>query len=173
MIQRMSGADPMTAGALSEEVGVAQSTLSRWLREASFTMNSDQAPAIGFFAEVNKLQMPPKRAKDWIPEEKLQAVLEASGLPEGELGAFLRIKGIHDIHLQQWRKEMLNGLQNASPVKKTKGKSPEAKRLRELEKELNRKEKALAEAAVLLVLKKKAQAIWGDEDDDIAQRNGK
>jgi transposase-like protein len=103
MIQRMSGADPVTAGALSEEVGVAQSTLSRWLREASFTLSSDQAPAIGFFAEVNKPQMTPKRAKDWSPEEKLQAVLEASGLPEDELGAFLRGKGIHDIHLQQWR----------------------------------------------------------------------
>ena len=173
MIQRMTGADPVTAGALSEEAGVAQSTLSRWLREASFALRPDQDPGIGFFAEVNKAQMTPKRPKDWSPEEKLQAVLEASGLPEDELGAFFRRKGIHDIHLQQWRKEMLNGLQNASPVKKAKGKSPEAKRLRELEKELNRKEKALAEAAALLVLKKKAQAIWGDEDDDIAKRNGK
>jgi hypothetical protein len=38
------------------------------------------------------------------------------------------------------------------------------KRIQELERELNRKEKALAEAAALLVLRKKAQAIWGDED---------
>jgi transposase len=173
MVQRMTGADPVTAGALSEELGVAQSTLSRWLREASFSLRSDQDPAMEFFTEVNKAQMTPKRPKDWSPEEKLQAVLEASGLPEDELGAFLRRKGIHDIHLQQWRQEMLNGLQNASPVKKAKGKSPEAKRLRELEKELNRKEKALAEAAALLVLKKKAQAIWGDEDDDTTKRNGK
>ena len=45
------------------------------------------------------------------------------------------------------------------------------RRVRELERELNRKEKALAEAAALLVLKKKAQAIWGDEDDDTDPRN--
>ena len=51
--------------------------------------------------------------------------------------------------------------------------SPEAKRIRELEKELLRKDKALAEAAALIVLKKKAQAIWGDEDDDTNPRSGK
>jgi len=44
--------------------------------------------------------------------------------------------------------------------------APEGKRVRELEKELRRKDKTLAETAALLVLKKKAQAIWGDEDDD-------
>jgi transposase-like protein len=143
------------------------------LREASVDLPSDQYPAIGFFAGTDKEQMIHKRPKDWSPEEKLQAVLEASQLSEDELGAFLRKKGIHDIHLQQWRKEMISGLKNGSTHKKAKGKPPEAKRIKELEKELNRKEKALAEAAALLVLKKKAQAIWGDEDDDTAQRNGK
>ncbi len=42
----------------------------------------------------------------------------------------------------------------------------EQKRVRQLSKELNRKEKALAEAAALLVLRKKAQAIWGDDADE-------
>jgi hypothetical protein len=40
------------------------------------------------------------------------------------------------------------------------------KRIEQLEKELQRKEKALAEAAALLILRKKAQAIWGDKEDD-------
>jgi hypothetical protein len=51
--------------------------------------------------------------------------------------------------------------------------SPEARRVRELEKELRRKEKALAETAALLVLKKKLDAMWGDEDDDTEPRSGK
>ncbi len=38
--------------------------------------------------------------------------------------------------------------------------------MRELERQLRRKDKALAEAAALLVLQKKAQALWGDADDD-------
>jgi hypothetical protein len=60
---------------------------------------------------------------------------------------------------------MLSGLNPAS-VQRSKKKT-ETKRVRELEKELRRKDKALAETAALLVLKKKVQAIWGDEDDDM------
>ena len=71
MIQRMTGANHVTARALSEEVGVAQTTLSKWLREASVGFQSDQYPAIGFFAGTDKEQMTHKRPKDWRPEEKL------------------------------------------------------------------------------------------------------
>jgi len=96
MIQRMTGFDPMTAGTLSKEVGVAQATLSRWLRKGSVDgLSSGQDPTIDFFTEVEKPGMKRKRPKDWSPEAKLQAVLEASGLPEDEFGAFLRRKGIH------------------------------------------------------------------------------
>ena len=76
----------------------------------------------------------------------------------------MRRQGLHEAQLQQWRDQMLAGLE---PMTVPRGKkAPEGKRVRELEKELRRKDKALAETAALLVLKKKAQAIWGDEDDD-------
>jgi transposase len=58
---------------------------------------------------------------------------------------------------------MYSGL---SAPRKSKTASEDAKRIKKLERELRRKEKALAEAAALLVLQKKVQAIWGDEDDD-------
>ncbi len=64
----------------------------------------------------------------------------------------------------------MKALQSTSLRKKA---SVEAKRVRELERELRRKEKALAETAALLVLKKKAAAIWGDEDDSTVWKNGK
>ena len=105
-----------------------------------------------------------KRPQDWSAEEKLAAVLEAAALSDEELGAFLRSKGIHVAQLQEWRELMLSGLNPASVQRSNK--KTETKRVRELEKELRRKDKALAETAALLVLKKKAQAIWGDEDDD-------
>jgi transposase-like protein len=105
-----------------------------------------------------------KRPQDWSAEEKLAAVLEAAALSDEGLGAFLRSRGLHEAQLQQWREQMISGL-NPSPMQRGK-KAPETKRVRELEKELRRKDKALAETAALLVLKKKAQAIWGDEDDD-------
>ncbi len=101
-----------------------------------------------------------KRPQDWSPEEKLAAVLEAISLSEEDLGAYLRSRGLHEAHLQQWHDQMLCGLE---PLP---GKRAEQRRIKSLEKELQRKEKALAEAAALLVLKKKAQELWEDEDDD-------
>ncbi len=117
--------------------------------------------------------MPPKRPEDWSPEEKLKAVLDTASLSDDHLGAFLRSRGIHETHLQQWRLQMLNGLDKQVADKKPKRRAADAKRIRSLEKELKRKDKALAETAALLVLKKKAQEIWGDEDENTAPRNGK
>jgi len=117
--------------------------------------------------------MTPKSPRDWTPEEKLQAVLEASQLSEDDLGAYLRKKGLHESNLKQWRQEMIGALQNKASGKKISANSTEAKRIRQLERELVRKDKALAETAALLVLKKKAQAIWGDEDDSIPRKNAK
>ena len=115
-----------------------------------------------------------KRPNDWSPEEKLTAVLEAASLSDEQLGPFLRSKGLHETHLQQWRLQMLHGL-GKQPKRKSSGKSNPAqtKQIRDLEKELHRKDKALAETAALLVLKKKVQQIWGDEDESTAGKNGK
>jgi transposase-like protein len=172
MIQKMTGPDPVSATALSREVDVPQSTLSKWLKTAGiktpygFHDNiEDKAPL--------RAHMNAKRPEDWSPEEKLKAVLEAAALADDQLGAFLRRKGLHETHLQQWRLRMLNGLGKPGGDKKSPRNAADLKRIRILEKELNRKDKALAETAALLVLKKKVQEIWGDEDDSTAPRNGK
>ncbi|MGM0664928.1 MAG: transposase [Thermodesulfobacteriota bacterium] len=115
--------------------------------------------------------MPTRRPQDWSAEEKLQLVMESSSIPNEELGAFLRSKGLHESHLEQWRSQMLQGLHDKASSKKT-NKKAQGKEVKELKKELERKEKALAEAAALLVLKKKAQSIWGDEDKDTPRKNG-
>ena len=99
--------------------------------------------------------------------------MEAVSLDDEQLGAFLRKKGLHQTHLEQWRFQMIEGLQNGSSKNKARKNKSDAKRIRALEKEINRKDKALAEKAALLVLKKKVQEIWGDEDDPIAGSNGK
>ena len=74
--------------------------------------------------------------------------------------------------MTQWRQEMLTGLAESKARPSSKP-TAEARRIRELERELARKEKALAEAAALLILKKKAQALWGDEDDTTAPKKGR
>lgn len=169
MVLRMSGPDGLSATALSEEVGVAQSSLSRWLREAS-----------GNGSAAKKMQGKAKkttgnrRPEEWTAEEKLEAVLEASSLSDEELGAYLRREGLHSTHLEQWRHRVREAALEALQSKRLRKKaSVEAKRVKKLERELRRKEKALAETAALLVLKKKAAAIWGDEDDSTEPRNEK
>lgn len=174
MIQRLTGNNPISANTLSNEVGIGQSTLSRWLRDASVVRPEPPRESTNEFLreEHNKMTKTPKRPTDWIPEQKMQAVLEASQLSEYDLGAFLRSKGLHETNINQWRFEMLTGLQKKVFNKKSKGKSAESKRIHQLEKELLRKDKALSETAALLVLKKKAQAIWGDEDESTPPRRG-
>jgi transposase-like protein len=107
-------------------------------------------------------------------KEKLEVVVEAAALSDEELGEFLRRKGLHTAQLEEWHKLATEGAQTAlaGPKKRTSKKSPEVRRIKELEKELLRKDRALAEVAALLTLKKKAQAIWGDEDDGTTTKSG-
>ena len=99
MVSTLTAPNAMSAGALSLEVGVPQSTLSRWLREYS-RMGG------------NGINMKGKRPQDWTAEEKLEAVLEMEKLDEQEKGKYLREKGIHTIHIQRWKQEMLEGLKS-------------------------------------------------------------
>jgi transposase len=155
MVSKLVGPHPMSAQQLSKESGLAQATLSRWLKEASrvkrMTKLEDDAPT------------QPRQMQDWKPEEKLAIVLEAAGLSEGEVGVLLRSKGIPSALLEEWRQQALTGLRGTQQVGATVVGS---KRIKELERELRRKDKALAEAAALLILQKKVREALGAEDDD-------
>jgi transposase-like protein len=145
-VQKMLPPNGRSAGALAAELGLPQPTLSRWLREAR-TIGDVKTPS-----------------KKWTVVEKLRVLVEAGRLEESELGAFLRREGLHEAQLKQWRAEAESALGGAT--KRSGKSSAQSKRIKQLERELRRKDKALAEAAAILVLKKKAAAIWGDEDDD-------
>lgn len=168
MVQKMAGPTGQSATSLSVDVGVSQATLSRWLKEAG------TVPAV---SKQKKTKKPPagttaKRPQDWRAQEKLQVVLQAAALADGELGEFLRRKGLHEAQLDEWREQLEVAAQEAFGNRRRSRKpTPEQKRIRELEKELRRKDKALAEAAALIILKKKALAIWGDEDDDTGPKS--
>lgn len=145
VVQRLVGPHAVSANALANDLGVSQESLSRWLR---------QARNVGGM---------PSSKKQWTGAEKLRVVTEARGLTGSALGALLRHEGLHEAQLTAWRAAAEAAL--GAPAQPRPGHSPEAQRIRELERELRRKDKALAETAALLVLKKKVQAIWGDEDD--------
>jgi transposase-like protein len=172
MIQKMTGPEAISASALSKRVDVPQPTLSKWLRLAGVGSAYDFPNTAHEYTKMTKVKGP-KRPNDWSAEEKLKVVMEAASLEVEQLGEFLRKIGLHKTHLEQWRLQMLDGLQDDFSKKKTRQNKADSKRIRSLEKELRRKDKALAETAALLVLKKKVQQIWGDEDEPTTRSNGK
>jgi transposase len=153
MVAKMAGPAGQSATSLSREVNVPQATLSRWLARAKVSGMSNGGGG---------------RRKRWTPEDKLRVVLEAAAAGEDGLGALLRREGLHEADLERFREEVgeaaLEGLR-AKGRKRRGGLTAEQKRIRKLEKELKRKEKALAEAAALLVLRKKAEAFFLSEEE--------
>ena len=175
MVERMAGPEGISARTLSAEVGVCQPTLSRWLRAAAVTVGEEEKKVENPMPFANTTGTSPMRPEDRTAEEKLRLVQEAAKLSETELGAFLRQHGIHETHLEGWRRAIqaaaLDALQK--PKKGRKRPSPEAKRVRELERELLRKDKALAEVTALLALKKKLETLLEDEDESTPRRSGR
>jgi transposase len=163
MVRRMMEPGGVTAAALARKVGVPQPTLSGWLRRAS---NS-----VALVSDRDERKAPPAgKAKTWTVAEKLRVLAAAQGLQDEALGALLRREGLHEAELMAWGDAaagVLGTSAKAAPssavasADRRKLKDSE-KRVKELERELRRKEKALAEAAALLFLEKKLQAMGWD-----------
>jgi len=159
MVKKMTGPGAWSATALSAEVDVAQATLSRWLKRAKLGAMSNEIPG----SKANG------KRKRRTPEEKVRVVQKAAKLNEAGLGAFLRREGLHDADLERLREEVaeaaVEGLQAKRPKKR--GPSAEQKKIRRLEKEIRRKDRALAETAALLVLQGKVKAfLLAEEEGD-------
>ena len=151
MVQRLTGKNAVSASQLAQETGVRQQNLSRWLEQAR------SLPAVA--------DKPKTVERRWTVEKKAKVVATAANLTGGELTTYLEHEGVKLAEYERWRVALEDdGIASISA----------SRRIRGLERELARKEKALAEAAALLVLKKKVESLYGeDEDDDTSGRNEK
>ena len=137
---------------LSEAEGISEATLHKWRAEArgkgQLLPDADVGP------------------EGWTSRDKFAAVLETAALNDADLGAYCRKRGLFAAQIQGWRVacEQANDWDRSSTARLSQATKDDKKQIKELERELARKEKALAETAALLVLRKKAAAIWGDED---------
>ena len=112
-----------------------------------------------------------KNAEEWSSQDKFGVVLETARLNEAELAEYCRSKGLFVEQVAQWRQACQEA--NMVPVERSRqhreqqdqGKK-DRKEIKELKQDLRRKEKALAETAALIVLRKKALAIWGEQEED-------
>lgn len=109
-----------------------------------------------------------RRPGDRSAQEKLKAVIEFEGLEGDKQGEYLRRQGLHSDHIAGWKKSMEAGLEfGGGDNQATRTERAQDKRkIKELEKELHRKDRALAETTALLVLKKKADLIWGSGENE-------
>lgn len=139
---------------LADEMGISQQTLYSWRNKAR--KEGQVVPGDG------------KSSAQWSSADKFAVVLETAAMNEAELSEYCRSKGLYPEQVAEWKASCMQA--NASAQEITKANRVQAKqdekRIKKLESELRRKDKALAETAALLVLQKKARALWGESKDD-------
>ena len=150
VLKRLEPPTNDTIAGLSKELNISRAAIYQWLRE-----KEDKSAN-------------PKPIRKWTSKDKFHIVLETFTLTEQELAVYCRRQGLFIEDVKAWRDQCLkaNASISKDPQKLEEDLKEEKQRVKELEKELHRKEKALAETAALLVLRKKAQAIWGDPEED-------
>ncbi len=138
---------------LAEETGISLGTLYNWRNRAK--AGGLAVPGDG------------KNSEQWSTKDKFAVVLETAPLSEAELAEYCRKKGLYVEQVKAWKAACVSA--NASAAEQARLQREQSqrdkKRIKGLERELRRKEKALAETAALLTLRKKADAIWGEDED--------
>lgn len=139
---------------IAKEEGIAEGTLYNWRKAAR--------------AEGRLMPDGDSTPQGWGASDKFAAVVETAPLNETELSAYCRERGLYPEQVKAWRAacEQANDWDQAQTKRLKETRKADERRIKELERELQRKDKALAETAALLVLRKKAQAIWGEAEDE-------
>lgn len=154
IIKRMMPPQNETVSAIARETGLSEGTLYDWKKKAK----SKGIAVPGGESESER----------WSTQDKFSIVVETATLSEIEMAEYCRKKGLYVEQVQAWRDACVqaNGgvAQQASQFQKDLREKD--KELKKMNQELRRKEAALAETAALLVLRKKANAIWGDNEDE-------
>jgi transposase len=146
MISRMVGPNAPSAAQLSRETGISQQNLSRWLSEAR------NRPFAGSETSI---------VPTWTVEQKARIIVEAATLAGDHLTRYLEGEGVRFVHFSRWR----HALEEAG--EETVGM---VKRIGRLERELMRRERALAQAATLLLLREPAECLAQNEEESIDGR---
>jgi len=140
--------EDVSIAALSRETGIKENTLYRW-RAA---------------VKANGGAVSPKKSSKHSASQKFAIVVETATMNEAELSEYCRQQGLYPEEIKAWRaqaeKAMADGMVSAKELREAL--ALEKKRAHQLERDLARKEKALAETAALLTLRKKAAAIGGE-----------
>lgn len=150
VVRQMMPPHNRSVASIHRETGVSTPSLYAWKRQ--FQERGCVVPA---------KTSPPD---GWDNKAKLAAVIQTAVMNEAERSTWCRERGLYVEQLDAWKAAFEQG-DGAGPPVSPAMLAAERKKTRALQKELHRKEKALAEAAALLTLSKKAQAIWGTDEE--------
>jgi transposase-like protein len=139
-----------TIQAIADDMNLSVHTLKTWMNS---TLHNDK----------NHARPKAKCPQDWLPEERLLALQETHGLAGEALNAWCRERGLFAHQLTQWKTDFCEAGSSHTDREDAKALRTLKAENQRLERELTRKEKALAEAAALLVLQKKYRALLGGE----------
>jgi transposase len=146
VVARLLPPESASVEEVSREIGVGVSTLERWRAEA--------------------LSMP-ERDRTWTAAARLEAVIATAAMDESTRSSWCREKGVYPSELQRWRTAATAALAEPEEARASPQQTRESqRRIKGLERELRRKDKALAETAALLVLSKKLSAIFHGGADE-------
>lgn len=156
MVARMCMPGGPSALQLSRETGICNVSLSNWKRK---------------FVSGDRLN---KHRSKWNDAEKLDILLESQGLSDEDLGIFLRKKGLHSTDLAEIKADLKSALSKSGSKKPGRPKKDlelqkSQEEVKKLRRDIRRKDKVLAEQAAIIILKKKVQDLWGDEEEDDTQ----
>lgn len=152
-IARMLPPQNQSINRISEEMGIPPATLYLWRKKAR--EGGAVIPNEG------------KPSDRWGSQAKFRVVVETSGMAAAELSAYCRERGIYPDQVKAWRRacEAANAKQDEAERARKAADKALKDELKAVRRELRRKEKALAETAALLALRKKMEAIWGEDGD--------
>tara|TARA_Y100001947_G_C10094631_1_gene200360 strand:- start:26 stop:526 length:501 start_codon:yes stop_codon:yes gene_type:complete len=144
----------MTVAEVSRIEGIGLQTLYNW---------RDKAKQQGRPVPGSK-----PTSEHWSAEAKFATVLETASLNEAELSEYCRAKGLFVEQVKAWKADALRGFMSSreQELEAKRQRQADHKEIKQLKGELRRKEKALAETAALLVLRKKLNALWENDNED-------
>ena len=144
----------MTIAEIARTEGIGEQTLYNWRNKA----REQGRPVPG-----NK-----PTPDQWSAEAKLAIVIETGSMSEAELSEYCRAKGLYVEQVKAWKAESLKGFVNSreQELETKRQRKADQKEIKKLKRELREKEKALAETAALLVLRKKLDAFWENDSED-------
>ncbi len=154
ILQKMLVPYPPTIKALAEQEAISEATLYTWRKQLR--------------KEGHAVPKPESKTEAWSAQAKFAVVLESAAMAEVELAKYCRSKGLYPEQVRAWREAAIQSQAMAEQLQADKSKLEREylKKIKQLEGEVKRKDKALSEAAALLLLQKKLRALWEEGVDE-------